>query len=1341
LHYRLGIDIGSKTAKLVILDDDNAIVFSQYGLHRSNARKTFSDLLGNTIWRFGNHEVKVCITGSAGMRFAEDIALPYVQEVIATRRALQTFLPEADVAIELGGEDAKILFLRGGVEERMNGSCAGGTGGFIDMMCGMLSVNAKQFNSLAIGYRHIYPIASRCAVFAQTDVRPLLNAGASKRDIAASVLQAVVTQTISGLACGRPIEGNVAFLGGPSEVYSELVQRFRITLGLSPAQTLKPKDAHLFVARGAALMASATTTLQELKDRIDALALEQDGSVSRLPMLFATQQEYVAFKARHATNKVSRSRLMNHKGDVFIGIDAGSTTFKLAAINMQGELLYSAYENNRGDVVETARDALSSFFRALPREYGGTPLTTIRRSLVCGYGEELLKAALRIDCGEVETVTHLRAAKEFCPDASFILDIGGQDIKCLGLKDGHIDTIMLNEACSSGCGALIQGFARSLGHTQWTFADEALDAESPVDLGTRCTVFMTSRVRHAQKEGISTANISAGLAYSVVRNALYKVMGMNSLAQLGKNIVVQGGTFMSDAVLRAFELESKLEVVRPDIANLMGAYGGALLARDEYLLRDKEHTASTMLNAYELEALKQAQQTLRCEACSNACNLAVSSFSFPARCLNKRNDGAVKVIKSEDGAADKSVFVSGNRCERGKLWAIAKLEQQTPHHVVLDHPATPKMNFTQSIESQNNIEETRSRNLTVPRALRLGIPPVLKLYEYYPYWHALFAELGFEVLPMHASSGELYRLGAKYVLSESVCYPAKLMHGHIKQLILDGAEFIFMPTFERSTAQECPIVSKYGHLAAHDVEAFLAESFTPTKKTDRTTVGNLTDKITLISTCLADALPTEREVRDLLTQAGITVTSAVIEKARGRAATAQQEHMQQLWHGAETALAQLEKSDGKGMVLLGHPYHRDPGINHAIDRLLLELGYTVFNASDLHRAAEKHAKATHDEQTLQSDETDIHAELTREMSNLPAARWPQISRLYRIARFVANHPQLHLVHLHSFGCGIDAAILSATRRIIRKANKPYTAIKLDEMADPASLRIRLRSLDYALKMDILTHTQGEEETTPSVPNMTTPAALPSLSVSSVTEADVERGLALLNNDLCYPMLAWGGHILRKIEESGSGAKIELPLLCGNCRGTELQQLLNVVLAEDRQVEINKTPTAQDNNDVAVTTVRQSSGVTTLIPTTETNTASGRSVAPRIGVIGNAAMLFTPEFNDALLDRIVAEGAIPVIPSKEAVLACERPLPELLPELYRQGICDFIFVQSFGCLRSHVDARGILPQLRADFPDCNISFLEYDPGISQINQLSRLRLAVTIAFERQNKKQNHAPQAH
>ncbi|MDR1184857.1 MAG: acyl-CoA dehydratase activase-related protein, partial [Coriobacteriales bacterium] len=1006
MAYRLGIDAGSKTIKLVLLNEDGAIVFSQYRLHRSDIITTMNEVLHETIWRFGDAEVTACVTGSAGMRLAELLDVTHVQEVISTRHALGVLFPNADVAIELGGEDAKIIYLSNGVEQRMNGSCAGGTGGFIDLMTAMLGVSAKQFNLMALGYQTIYPIASRCAVFAQADVRPLLNEGARRNDIAASILQAVVTQTIAGLSCGRPIKGTVVFLGGPFEVYSELVSRFRQTLGLSFSQTIKPPDAHLFVARGAALLsadvAKGTLSLQSLLATLGKAPLEEAGGIERLNALFATEEELADFRSRHSRGRVRRARLMDTVGDLFIGIDAGSTTVKLAVVNTNGELLYSSYEKSKGEVLKTTQTMLDELYASLPREYGGDPLVNIRQVKVCGYGERLLQTAFEADSGVVETIAHLRAAQELEPEVDFVLDIGGQDIKCMRVQRGAIDDIMLNESCSSGCGALIEGFSRSLGFTKWSFSDSALTARNPVDLGTRCTVFMTSRVRHAQKEGVSVADIAAGLAYSVVRNALYKVIGCSEPSLLGNHVVVQGGTFKSEAVLRAFELESGLDVIRPDIAELMGAYGAALLARDE--CRGREGTSS-LLSSLELASLRQSQSTRRCQGCTNNCLLTINSFSPSETAKGVRGT-----------ALTERTLITGNRCER--IGASGKPEQGLPN----------LFEYEQRLLA--SLDEGADAS-----AITVGIPGVLDLYETYPFWKTFFSQLGIRVIRAHRSNSDLYRKGAHAVMSEGVCYPAKLAHGHVAQLIEQGVDILFMPTggavasarggvLEAGWCRtiECPVSSSYARLIAEDV----AESRSQT----------------CFVTCdLAAPVPLARQFTKVFAQTGIPELSSFDEAAIQHALDAASDE-QEAFYGrlaARTAevLALLESEDLRAVVLAGHPYHVDPGMNHGVDSLLVDLGFPVLSASGL-LALRRYSGAT-------SVDADV---------SMVAAAWTQPAALYDLAHTVARHERLELVQIYSFGCGVDALSVGRIREVLEGADRLCTALKMDEIADLAAIRIR-----------------------------------------------------------------------------------------------------------------------------------------------------------------------------------------------------------------------------------------------------------------------------------------------
>jgi predicted CoA-substrate-specific enzyme activase len=1398
MAYHLGIDAGSKTIKLVLLNDEGSTVFSQYELHRSDIITTMKTVLHDTIWRFGDAEVTVCVTGSAGMRLAELLNAPHVQEVIATRSALERLIPEADVAIELGGEDAKIIYLSGGVEQRMNGVCAGGTGGFIDLMCSMLGVRAKQFNMMALGYQTIYPIASRCAVFAQTDVRPLLNEGARRGDIAASILQAVVTQTIAGLSCGRPIKGTVVFLGGPFEVYSELVSRFRQTLGLSFKQTVKPPDAHLFVAKGAALLgaqentATASTqkvySLQSLYDLLEAAPAEADGGIGRLKPLFATDEERADFQRRHARDKVRRARLMNTTGDIFIGIDAGSTTVKLAVVNEAGELIYSSYEKSRGEVLETARDMLDELYSSLPHEYDGDALVTIRHTKVTGYGERLLRVAFDADSGIVETVAHLRAAQELEPEVDFVLDIGGQDIKCMRVKDGAIDDIMLNESCSSGCGALIDGFSRSLGFTKWSFSSIALESTCPVDLGTRCTVFMTSRVRHAQKEGINAADIAAGLAYSVVRNALHKVIGCSDASRLGTRVVVQGGTFRSDAVLRAFELESGLEVVRPDIAELMGAYGAALLARDEGIgardeggergvserdERDEGGEAdapawSSLLTPMELACLKRTQSTRRCQGCANTCLLTINTFT-PREDAEQKRAAPLKPRS----------FITGNRCERmgAKINAADDMAYDLPNLLEYERQLLAAYDKAAAHEHDES-------------GLTVGIPATLDLYETYPFWQTFFSRLGMRTVRASSSNSDIYRKGAHAVMSEGSCYPAKLTHGHVVQLIERGADLIFMPTggaiasaqkgvreAGQSLTIECPVSSNYATLISDDVAQLLSK--TCFLSCDTASSVPLAQQLTAAFACVGNdkaacrGLDEERVCQAL--EAAAKEQELFYERCANRSAE---------------ALAFLEQKGAHGIVLAGHPYHVDSGMSHGVDSLLNSLGFAVLSASGLlalrRRDGVKNAGthyASRDDDTV-------------------AATWTQPNALYELAHLVAGHERLDLVQIYSFGCGVDALSTGQVRAILEGAGKLYTALKMDEMVDLAAIRIRLRSLAAALKA----RGRRPQPQLPQLPQLPQPLqssqpvqspqlsqsehrlsrpdsdveqacapaaeapllimpALASLHLAAIKRVareagyqlevlpeidakDVEYGLRFCNNDLCHSMIAVAGQLIRFLKERASNAvqaahstrdfptepvTIIIPQVCCGCRAVELASVVRAQLKNaqvDSHFEVIGIPS---HNDLFTMPAWLATRFYDELAAVDVAAEVARKAnldpkSPPVGIIGTAGLLYTPQLNRDLLKRVVEEGCMPCAPPITDVLSTNAPLERCVDNFVERGIYDIICIQGFGCLNGHIHGRGAAKRLKKRHPKLNISFIDYDPGASEVNQTSRLKLALTLAKE-------------
>ena len=775
--YTLGIDIGSTTVKIAILDENDRLLFADYERHFANIQETLADLLEKAEKQLGEMTLCPVITGSGGLTLANHLEIPFVQEVIAVSTSLQKMAPQTDVAIELGGEDAKIIYFEGGnIEQRMNGICAGGTGSFIDQMASLLQTDAPGLNEYAKNYKALYPIAARCGVFAKTDIQPLINEGATKEDLSASIFQAVVNQTISGLACGKPIRGHVAFLGGPLHFLSELKKAFIRTLKLDDEHTIVPENSHLFAAIGSALNAKedVTVSLTELKDRLRH-SIKMDFEVERMDPLFATEEDYEEFNKRQSSYKVATGDLASYKGNCYLGIDAGSTTTKTALVGEDGSLLYSFYSNNNGSPLKTAIRSIQEIYSKLPKD------ARIAYACSTGYGEALIKAALLLDEGEVETVSHYYAAAFFDPEVDCILDIGGQDMKCIKIKNQTVDSVQLNEACSSGCGSFIETFAKSLNYSVQDFAKAALYAKHPIDLGTRCTVFMNSKVKQAQKEGAEVSDISAGLAYSVIKNALYKVIKVSDATELGKHIVVQGGTFYNDAVLRSFERIANCEAIRPDIAGIMGAFGAALIARERY----EDGKETTMLSIDKINELKYTTSMANCRGCTNNCRLTINKFTGGRQ------------------------FVSGNRCERG----IGK--EKNKDHVPNLYEYKYKRLF--SYEPLSPDQATRGQ---------VGIPRVLNMFENYPFWYTFFTKLKYEVVLSPTSTRKIYELGIESIPSESECYPAKLAHGHISWLIKKGVKFIFYPCvpYERNEFPDavnhynCPIVTSYAENIKNNVD-------------------------------------------------------------------------------------------------------------------------------------------------------------------------------------------------------------------------------------------------------------------------------------------------------------------------------------------------------------------------------------------------------------------------------------------------------------------------------------------------------------------------------------------
>ena len=966
MSLNIGIDIGSTTVKVVVMEGKE-ILFKRYERHFSQVRQKTGELLRAARETVGDRPFRVALSGSAGFGLSKAAGIEFIQEVYATSKAVPFFDPDIDVIIELGGEDAKILFLTGGVEERMNGTCAGGTGAFIDQMASLLDVTPGELDTLSAGHEKLYPIASRCGVFAKSDIQPLLNQGARKEDLAASIFQAVVDQTITGLAQGRELKGKIAFLGGPLFFFKGLQERFVETLRLTPENALFPELGQFSVAIGTAFYAEEAcdeTTMDDLLDRIDK-ATGGVTSTNYLKPLFANEEDYKAFAERHAKATVEERDIESYSGNAYLGIDCGSTTTKVVLISEDDKILYKYYSSNRGNPVTIIREQLITIRRLC----GGR--IRLCSGVVTGYGEDLIRNAFRVDDGIVETMAHFRAARHFEPDVDFILDIGGQDIKCFKVRNNSIDSIMLNEACSSGCGSFIETFAKSMGYEIADFAERGLFSQYPVDLGSRCTVFMNSSVKQAQKDGASVADISAGLSLSVVKNAIYKVIRAHSPDELGKHIVVQGGTFLNDAVLRSFEREIGRDVIRPNIAGLMGAFGAALYGKAK---RQKE---STILSLEELENFTHTAKSVTCKGCANHCPLTVNTFSDGGR------------------------FISGNKCE--KPLGIKNAEK-------LPDIYEYKLDLIRQLKP---VEGPRGK---------IGIPLGLNMIENLPFWHAFLTKLGFEVIVSPISTRETYNLGRYTIPSDTVCYPAKLIHGHIEWLLQQGIGTIFYPcltyNFDEHKGDNhynCPVVAYYpeslhANIAALKNIRFLYPYFG---------VHRPKDFIKHATAFFMEEFP--------------GITRKDVRLAAGAAYAAYAESRQMVRDkGAE--YIRYARSHGKKIaVLCGRPYHIDPEINHGINRLLTSLGMVVISE-------------------------DCISDLVEPVKVDVLNQWTYHARLYNAAKYVTQNADMELIQLVSFGCGIDAITTDEVRSILESAGKLYTQLKIDEISNLGAVRIRLRSL-------------------------------------------------------------------------------------------------------------------------------------------------------------------------------------------------------------------------------------------------------------------------------------------
>ena len=1402
-YNTLGIDIGSTTVKIAVLDKDFNILFSGYQRHFANIQETLAEMLQKAYKDLGDLPLSPVITGSGGLSLSKHLGIPFVQEVVAVATSLKDFAPQTDVAIELGGEDAKIIYFTGGIDQRMNGICAGGTGSFIDQMASLLKTDAMGLNGYAKNYKALYPIAARCGVFAKSDIQPLINEGATKEDLSASIFQAVVNQTISGLACGKPIRGNVAFLGGPLHFLTELRQAFIRTLKLTDSQIIAPEHSHLFAASGAAMNPdkNVRSSLGSLCEKLSK-KIEMDFEVTRLEPLFNSKEEYKQFLGRHSENNVKKGDFSKCSGNLFLGIDAGSTTTKAAVIDEEGTLVYSFYSSNNGSPLKTTLKAIKEIYSLMPEG------AKIARSCSTGYGEALLKSALLLDEGEVETVAHYTAAAFFEPGVDCILDIGGQDMKCIKIRNNSVDKVQLNEACSSGCGSFIETFAKSLNYDVADFANIALFATNPVDLGSRCTVFMNSKVKQAQKEGASVADISAGLAYSVIKNALLKVIKLTDPKDLGKKVVVQGGTFYNDAVLRSFECISGCKAVRPDIAGIMGAFGAALIAKDRYTGQE-----STMLSFKQINELRFETSMSRCKGCTNHCLLTINRFTGGRQ------------------------FISGNRCERGlgrekKISGIPnlfeyKLKRIFKHYVPLN-------------------EDTAIRGT-------VGIPRVLNMYENYPFWFTFFTELGYRVVLSPESNRKIYELGIESIPSESECYPAKLVHGHISWLVKQGIKYIFYPCvpYERCETEgagnhyNCPIVTSYGENIKNNVDEL--------QNADIIYQNPFVsfESMEIITKRLSAYFAEENQIPAADTR---------------RAAAAAWKEMQAVRNdisakGVET-LKYIEEHNCHGIVLAGRPYHIDPEINHGIPSLITSYGVAVLTEDSISELG------TVDRPTISVDQ------------------WMYHSRLYRAAAFTATRKDLDLIQLNSFGCGLDAVTTDQASDILTKQNKIYTVLKIDEVNNLGAARIRIRSLLAAIedrkrkhivpaKKDTAHHRVIFTEEMRRDYTILTPQMSPihfdilgpalascgyNIEILPQDSSCIDYGLKYVNNDACYPSLIVTGQFMQALL-SGRYDLNKVALIItqtgGGCRATNYIGFIRRALENagmghipviSMSAGIEKNPGLKINLKMAHRALQAliygDVFMRVLYRTRPYEKVKGSANAlhekwlaiakkqvttgnkkefkdnirqiikefdnlelldikkPRVGIVGEILVKFLPLANNYLVELLEAEGAEAVCPdlvdffmyslynanfqakylgkkkqsamlnnfiikyieyyrnaASEALAASRRFEPPVhvsklagyaspvvscgnqtgegwfltgeMVELIHSGVPNIVCAQPFGCLPNHVVGKGVIKQLRHQFPESNIVAVDYDPGATEVNQLNRIKLMLSTAVKNLN----------
>ena len=1400
-YYKLGIDVGSTTIKVVALDSYNKVIYNDYRRHFSNIKNTLIDSLEECFKKIGNFDLKITVTGSGGIGVAQWLQCDFQQEVIACTRAVEEFINKTDVVIELGGEDAKITYLKGGIDQRMNGTCAGGTGAFIDQMAILLNTDAQGLNILARDAENIYPIASRCGVFAKTDIQPLINEGAKKSDIAVSIFQAVVDQTISGLACGKPIRGKVTFLGGPLHFLDSLRERFIKTLNLKEGEYFVPENSEIYVALGAAILSENNEIIssKELIKKLNSIS-EKEIEDNFLEPLFKNDKEYFDFKKRHDSSVVPKSDLKTYKGNIFLGIDVGSTTTKAVVLGQNGELLYSSYNNNEGSPLNKTLEILKELYILINKD------TRIAKAAVTGYGEGLIKAALGIDIGEIETICHFRGAKEFMPNVEFILDIGGQDMKALMIKDGVINNILLNEACSSGCGSFIEGFSKSLGISIDEFAKLAISSKRPVDLGSRCTVFMNSKVKQVQKEGVSVSDISAGLSYSVIKNALYKVIKIRNFDELGKNIIVQGGTFYNDGILRSFEKITGINVVRPEIAGLMGAYGAALISKENH----KENEISTIITRDKINDFTIETSCERCGICGNNCLLTINKFSETEK------------------------YITGNRCER-PLGEIAK-KKNVPNLYKY------KLKRIFSYKPLSKEEAIRGE---------IGIPRVLNMYENYPFWFTFLTKLKFKVVLSPISNKGIFKLGIETIPSESACYPAKISHGHIMYLINKGLKIIFYPCVpyeykEDSGANNhynCPMVTSYPDVIKNNIDDLKEKNI----------------KYLSPFLSLHNKEKLYKRLYEIFEE--FNVTKKEIIEAVDAAFNERENVVSDIRKKGEETLKYIEEHKMKGIVLSGRPYHIDPEINHGLTDIITSFNMAVLTEDSVAHLGNLERPIRVVDQWMYHTRLYRAAAFVKERTDLELIQLTSFGcgldavTSDQVAEILASRGKMYTLIKIDEGSNLGAVKIRI--RSLKSA-----------MEEREKNNVKLKNIDNSYNKNLFTK-EMKKDWTILAPQMSpihfqfiekaARASGYNIDVLPANDKEaIEEGIKYVNNDACYPSILVIGQMINAlksgkydpnktaliISQTGGGCRAtnyvgflkkglreagfpNVPIISLNVLGMESQpgfkisyrlikKLMMGVIYGDLFIRVlyrvrpYETVKGSANKlyeyyrEKAFKNVENGNKnemnklvkeIVKAFDTLEIND----EVKPKVGIVGEILVKYHPTANNNIVDVLEKEGAEVVVPelldfflyccynskfknrylsgSSIVKTGCDIAISYIesyrkvvkkelqnserfgypssinnlakkaanvvslgnqtgegwlltgeMVELIESDVNNIVCIQPFACLPNHITGKGMIKALKSKYPLANIVAVDYDPGASEVNQLNRIKLMMSVAFK-------------